>query len=323
MGDSSVRLVIVAACLGLAGTASAFPNDSGNFTAHAAHHEGGWTAKGGATQSYVDHVGKTESKNLGTNAGKGNWGWADTSPTFGMTPAQANDLLQRYGIADSRRNYFTPYGGSITTPNVWTGKVDKSFRNTYGVNHDINTYTSALGILDVVSPLFGTNMRAIAASASAVAKLVRDNYSNIKHDDTPSYESAFSKWTTNGQLPSGLPDQGFLNSSVATYGVVKSGLPIAAPSQGKAYNRGLCLGAAFKHYSTQSYQHRECCSPMGWLGGITRKQLNHHGKIGNHNGQWIDRFHQARSYVMMAGDYCGNYSCSLSGVSACAESKIK
>ena len=112
------------------------------------------------------------------SAQNGQWTWGSPGWSYGFELRHVENALIDVGLADPNRNYFTPHlPGSSRPSSEYTGVADTGYRNTYAVNHDINT---AAGLYpDVVSPLFGTNALAIGAAISSIWDSIQETVSDL------------------------------------------------------------------------------------------------------------------------------------------------
>jgi hypothetical protein len=150
-------------------------------------------------------------------AAAGNWYWGTGGIYAGQSAQEVADHLVNDGIADPNVNYWTPFWQSGSAPNtrLGAGVVDKSFRNEFAVNHDINAEHGipVLGYLDIVTPLLGTNERAIASTVSSVWNSIVDTVSSVWSSVTSLFSSSYSSYQTYGNFSySGWGDNAFTPS---------------------------------------------------------------------------------------------------------------
>ena len=151
----------------------------------------------------------------------GNWHWGAPGVYAGQSPAQVAAHVVNDGIADPGVNYWTPFwqGGSDPNIRLPAGTVDKSQRNEFGVNHDINAQHGIplVGYLDIFTPLLHTNELAIASTVSSVWNNIVDTVSQVWSSFTSLFRNDYSSYSTFGNYSNSGWDNGF-TSSFTGYG---------------------------------------------------------------------------------------------------------
>ncbi|MEZ4398834.1 MAG: hypothetical protein R3B06_02355 [Kofleriaceae bacterium] len=153
-------------------------------------------------------------------AASGNWEWGPPGFSAAWTADQRLDYIVQYGIADPAANYWTPFWSGAGASNVYTNVPDTGARNTFAVNHDINTHYGIplLGYLDIVTPLLGTNELQIAATVSSIWTSITDCVSSIWTSITDLFTNEYDSYESSGWYDSGGGwDNGF-DSGYGGYG---------------------------------------------------------------------------------------------------------
>jgi hypothetical protein len=153
------------------------------------------------------------------SAQNGTWHWGAPGFSAGMSPGDREQYLINQGLADPNVNYWTPFWGSSSDPNVYTGASNTGYQNTFAVNHDINANFGipVIGYLDIFTPLFGTNERAIGSTISSVWNSIVSTVSSVWNSVTSLFQSDYTSYNSSGGYGGGGYDNSF-SSSYSGYG---------------------------------------------------------------------------------------------------------
>lgn len=149
------------------------------------------------------------------HAQNGFWHWGPPGFSHGHSPEWRMQKLLNEGLADPMVDYYTPFWRPERGSEE-IGYIDKGYRNEYSINHDINAAAGIplLGYIDVVTPLFGTNELAIAATVASVWNSIVDTVSSAWNWVTSAFSSRFTSYVDTGGYSGG---GGFDNAFIDSY----------------------------------------------------------------------------------------------------------